>query len=117
MRWAFFCPLRWAEQRLGRPPTPPRGLWTSLYLDCCLWSPFLQCHQLCLLGTPPCFGLFWLQSLGESRGPMSFLKASCCLYIPHPWGPGRGWGGQHPGATLHPGPGPGILRLECPGQW
>lgn len=123
MRWAFFCPLRWAEQRLGRPPTPPRGLWTSLYLDCCLCSPCLQCHQLCLLGTPPCFGLFRLQSLGESRGPMSFLKASCCLYISPPLGSwerlgwAASWGHSSPGSRpQHPETGvpwPVVTQKVC----
>ena len=93
MGWAVFCPLRWAEQRLGRPPTPPRGLWTSLCLERCLCPLFLCCHQPCLLGLLPCFGLFQLQNLGESRGPMSFLRASCCLYIFPPLGSWERLGG------------------------
>lgn len=34
-----FCPLGWAEQRLGRPLVPPRGLWTSLCVEQCPWPP------------------------------------------------------------------------------
>lgn len=107
MGWAFFCPLRWAEQRLGRPPTPPRGLWTSLCLERCLCSLFLRCHQPCLLGLLPRFGLFQLQNLGESRGPMSFLRLPAASTSPHPWGPGRGWGA---GSIL----GPLLTRVQAP---
>lgn len=117
MGWAFFCPLRWAEQRLGRPPTPPRGLWTSLCLERCL-LPFPVLSPALPPGPSLLLWAFPASESGGGKGANVFSKASCCLSISPPLGSWeRLGGGQHPGATPHPSPGPGILRLECPGQW
>lgn len=118
MGWAFFCPLRWAEQRLGRPPHTTQGSADKSVPRMVSLLPFPALSPALPPGPSPLLWSFQLQNLGESRGPMCFLRASCCLYISPPLGSWeRLGGGQHPGATPHPGPGPGILRLECPGQW
>lgn len=109
-------PLGWAGQRLG--------LWMHLspkqYLCPTFSSSLRFIHHPCLLGLLPFFGFSQLQDrddqgAGVGGGSLPFLRAA-----PVPTSPIfgiLGGAGGSPGATLHPGPGPEILRLESPCQW
>lgn len=99
--WGVLLPPRMGMSRDGQ--TPHR--WDNTYA--------LTCTATLPRGLLP---LFPASGPGEIKGgAMPESKGSLCPCVSHTWG---SWRGQRPrpGATLHPGPGPGISRPESPGS-
>lgn len=110
MGWAFFCPLRWAEQRLGRPPHTTQGSVDKSVPRMVSLLPFPALSPALPPGPSP---LLWSSPASESggvKGANVFSKGFLLpLHLPtlgvlgEAGGRAASWGHSSPGSRpRHP---------------
>lgn len=97
------------QLRSGRLPCHPGGVEVSVKQN--RDRPGASAHRPASWLSPTSLDCLNFRIGGGQVGPCPVQGLPPAPTSPHTWVPWRGWG-QSPRATLHPGPGPRVLRLE-----